>query len=97
MESSNTKQPSKVMINCHTSTHAHLILEQLYKENQGWTETLNKESNDVSFLWHTVPDDEIFNILINKNTILNRYPNIKDISRKDNFENMMLIAANIDP
>jgi len=44
-----------------------------------------------------VPDDEIFNILINKNTILNRYPNIKDISRKDNFENMMLIAANIDP
>ena len=50
----------------------------------------------MNFLWHTVPDDEIFNILINKNTILNRYPNIKDISRKDNFENMMSIAANID-
>jgi hypothetical protein len=76
MEKQYHKKPNKVLINCHTSSHAHLILEQLYKENLGWTETLDKESNDVKFLWHTVPDDEIFNILISKNTILNRYPNI---------------------
>ena len=32
-----------------------------------------------------------------KDRIINRYPYIKHISRKDNFEAMMAIAAEINP
>ena len=42
-------------------------------------------------------DDEIFDTLVNKSKIINKYPNIQHISRKDNFENMMAMAADINP
>ena len=66
-------------------------------ENPGWQESFDQNNCDVNFLWHTTSDEEICEILMNKNgRIINRYPFIKHISRKDNFEGMMAIAADIN-
>ena len=45
------------------------------------------------WLGHTTKDEEIYDILKSKKTIINRYPNVKPLSRKDTFQEMMAIAC----
>ena len=48
----------------------------------------------MAYVWHSTSDQQVYDILKNRsNVILNRYPLVKDIARKDNFESMMNIAA----
>ena len=62
----------------------------MMRRNPGWSETLSKEKFDMAYIWHSTPDEEIYNYLCNmKGKIINRYPGVKAIARKDNFETMM--------
>ncbi len=42
----------------------------------------------VKLTWAMCPDLDIYHEL-NKGKIINRYPNIRDLSRKDKFGNLM--------
>lgn len=87
----------KFTFNCHGANHAYPLVLEMIRRNPGWTETLSKDRFDMAYIWHNTPDDEIYNILLNmKGKIINRYPGVKRIARKDNFETMMQIAYEED-
>lgn len=49
------------------------------------------------YLGHTTKDEEIYQILTKKKkTIINRYPNVKPLARKDTFQQMMAVASDLD-
>ena len=53
--------------------------------NQGWGETLSKDNWDMAYIWHTTNEVEILDILTSQSgKIINRYPYVKEIARKDN-------------
>lgn len=85
-------------INCFAANHAYPLVQEMCKMNPGWHETLSKEKFDMMYIWHTTEMAEIYDILLNKkNKIINRYPGVRDIARKDNTESMMKIAADESP
>jgi len=75
----------KVSVNCETVKTIKSIFLQIMFENPGWKFTTNVNS-DIIYLGHNTKDEDIYNILLtNKNTIINRYPNVKPLARKDIF------------
>ena len=59
------------------------VVDQL--QNPTWKETTNANC-DLMYLAHTTKDDEIYSILAKyERTIINRYPNVKPLTRKDTF------------
>lgn len=49
----------------------------------------------MQWVTHTAKDEDIYEILGKKNKIINRYPNVKHLSRKDNFELMMKFPVDV--
>jgi hypothetical protein len=65
-------------------------MDSIIQENN-WKDTTRTDC-DIMYLVHTTKDDEIYNILQKKKAIINRYPNVKSLARKDTFQEMMAIA-----
>ena len=86
-----------VKVNCDSAKTIRPLFEQIIFENPGWKLTSSLNS-DIIYLGHNTKDDDIYNILTKyKNTIINRYPNVKPLARKDTFQEMMAIANDINP
>ena len=52
----------------------------------------------MHFLAPGIRDEEIFEILLNqKGKIVNKYPGVKELARKDNFDQIMRLASVEDP
>lgn len=88
------KTPAKrMLLNCQAANHATPLMQEVIKATPGWQETLCKENFDMMYLWHNTDPALIYDILLNKkNKIINRYPEVVKIARKDNLESMMRIA-----
>jgi len=74
----------KCIFNIHGANHAAPIMDELISSHTNWSSNLYKDRCDFIFLWHTTPDEEIYEFM-NKNCIVNRYPAIKDLANKDSF------------
>lgn len=75
----------KVSVNCETAKTIKALFLQIMFENPGWKLTTSVHS-DIIYLGHNTKDEDIYNILCkNKNTIINRYPSVKPLARKDIF------------
>lgn len=48
---------------------------------------------DVMMMTSKSKDEEIYKFLRKKRKIVNRYPNVKALSRKDQFQDMMKLAS----
>jgi len=74
-----------------------MLLDAIIAESSGkYKETMNNTQFDFKWCAPTAENDELYKLL-SKDTIINRYPNIKEMSRKDTFEAMMSLASDIDP
>ena len=58
--------------------------------------TVQKTNFDVYWASPSAENDEVYGVLNNKQ-LINRYPNIKDLGRKDTFQNMIYLGCAIDP
>lgn len=84
-------------MNVSTGSNAHYLFERLVEENAGWNFTLNKKDCDLMYLSHVPREEELYDMLMTqKNLVINRYPNVKLVSRKDTLQRMMDMAADFN-
>ena len=75
----------KLMVNAATGAGAYPVLKRMTEEVKGWQMTLSKDA-DVMWISHVPTDEEMYGWLLKKkNMIINRYPGVKPVSRKDTF------------
>lgn len=80
------------MINAATGAGAYPVLKRMTEEIKGWNMTLSKDP-DVMWISHVPTDEEMYAWLLKKkNMIINRYPAVKLVSRKDTFQHMAAMA-----
>lgn len=94
-----TKKGTRYRLNISKAHHADALMEALVAESKGtYTKTIDPDNSDFKWVPPAAEDAEIYKILENdKNRIINRYPKIKDLGRKDQFQTLSSIASEIDP
>ena len=66
--------------------------------DEGWAETKNRDNFKVIYVKPSKKhDDDIINVLKQKNKIINRYPGAKELSHKDIFAKQMKVCMDMDP
>ena len=76
--------------------HNGLLLEEIIRRSGGRFKATNGQS-DFVWLGPSAKPDELYDLLKAKNKIINRYPNVKELCRKDTFSEMMQIMCDINP
>lgn len=86
-----TKRKS-VLLNVSKRSHAYSLFEQLVKENHQWNLTTGRNCDVI------IPDNKRdFKVSPGYNQIINRYPFINIIGRKDIFQRIIETAEHFNP
>jgi len=81
-----TGTAQRVVLNISKSGGAEYALEKVIADNAGWKTTLSLDCDIWYLTCNQMYEEQIYQQLLqNKKIMVNRYPNIKTISRKDNF------------
>ena len=84
-------------LNIKHSSHAEALLEDILASDNGYVRCLTDQC-DFQYVSPSTDNADILELLTkHKNKLVNRYPNIKDLCRKDQFKTMMDLACQVDP
>lgn len=69
-------------MNIVDSSHVKPLLEKLVAAQPSWRATLMKDWR-LKWVNCNIDDDELVNLLMQKGSIVNRFPHVKDLAHKD--------------
>ena len=78
--------------------HNGHLLEEIIRTSAGRFKATTSKTTDFLWLGPSSKPEDIYEILKkDKNRIINRYPNVKDLCHKDKFKDMMQVISYVNP
>ena len=91
------KKTKRVVIDISEASTAQALMEEVIKANPDkYKKTLDKEKNNIRYVYCNAADEDLIDILSKKGRTINRYPGIKGLSHKDSFTRFMSVCLDLN-